>query len=262
MLAAMLAGVLAFASLGQRHYDPLPSVSFHNELLNAKKDGRDGVVVAFVDNLAEDYDTVEMAFNAAAAFAGCIAQAHGGIHMLQAGEDDRARFIATNFRADYSLPQRPTLPFAAFFRNTQPVSVHDGNWTAGSLESWLLANFNITHVKTGDDLELLEAHTTHYVMAIFDDHCSEDAFGLYNASVKLRESGSNLPVVFSSNMTLADLIMPGVGAQTGIYAVRGGASRVRYPNHVLPGANDAGRIAEWIAGTMGTGESRSQKDEV
>jgi hypothetical protein len=87
--AALL--TLAFAPT-ERHYALLASVAYHNELKLSQRDGKDTIIVAFMDENSAGYAEQEKTFNRAAQSIKCLAA--GGVHVVLTGEDDRAKFIA------------------------------------------------------------------------------------------------------------------------------------------------------------------------
>jgi hypothetical protein len=261
-LACGLTVVTAFQTLAT-HYEMLSSVHFHNQLRLAVRDEKDGVVIAFLDETVPNSEDEANEFNTAAGAIRCLFK--GGVHAMHVGEEDRAKFIATRFFADYGLvptdgPQYKPPPFAALFFDARPVSTHaSGDWTASALTAWAYTAFgNVTFVEDGSALAAFETRTPQFALGVFPGGlCSNEAQPMRDALELMRKRGTSMPFAFTTDLDLAQHVVPGSGGTAGLFAVLSGGSRMRFPD-ALPKVGK--QYADWLEGL---GIARSTfKDEI
>jgi len=259
MSAVSLLSLVAVFQTTDVHYEVLSSVHFHNQLRLAERDEADGVVVAFVDETAATFDAVVREYNSAAATFSCLAK--GGVYIMHAGVDARAKFLAANFALDYDIGSEEPLelPFAAHFVAQRPTAWNAGNnFTSELLTTWAYSAIGVTLLEDGNELAAFETTTPQFAIGVFADGlCASEAQPLRKALELLRKGPQHarLPVAMTTNLKLAEDLVPGSLALPGIYAVLGQGSRLRYPSQ-LP--KEGAQIAEWLSGLA----SSHAKDEV
>ena len=103
------------------NYRTVKSVQYPNVFAEA---GRHPLLMAYLDESAEDYATVQKTFDLAAAEFKCLLK--GGTFAMDGSTDVRARFIV----GDRALPS------ATIFRRKREMT-YDGNWTQLGLRNWV-----------------------------------------------------------------------------------------------------------------------------
>ena len=265
--AAAVATVNAFAS--STHYNELSAQQYHETIRRAFEDKRDGVIVAFVNETADDYEAVTSAFNTAASTFDCLYA--GGVHMMECGEgeenDGMARFIAQSFAVDNKLTSDVDadsgieIPFVSYFRRTRAKSWHAGNWTTTQIRDWALSVKNIRLIEHSKDWAMMRR--TPFAIGVFPSGlCSEESkpfrkavIGTRAERAKMREPPLELAVI--TDELLAKQLVGSTEAGPGLYVAHTDGSRVRYPDEsTMP----LEQIKSWLLDMTGSGGRT--KDEV
>ena len=269
MLSALTAS-LAFAT--SRQYESISSFRFHNQLQWAVKDGKDGLVVAFLDGHSPYYVEEEQAYNEAAASFGCLPT--GGTHALLTSEDERAQFIATDLQEIYSLPETAVPPVAVYFENEKPVSWTSGNasalpspdgadanWTTGAIAAWAYSLFNVSIVRSTSELEAFHAASAERMAVGFFPRLCDGEAKVYKhalALYKQRHGGESLPAAISTNTTLGhDACAAKVSkAEGGVCAFIGErGARLTMPPDV---ERTAVEMAQWLEGITAPNRDKAE----
>ena len=243
------------------NYRLLKSVQYHNVL---KLAGRDPVVMAYLDNSEEDYDTYLKTFDRAAASFKCLPK--GGAHLLPAGTDVRARFIVAE--------DEIAMPNASIFRGAKKV-MFDGTWTEAGLRTWVykqLAGITIigddpgydaftkTAAKTvvrrsahkGTPPSSLQAHGGEWQVAFVDSYCSPPGAEFTKMIIEHRDrTKTQIPAAISANQELAKLL--GMPSGTGLIVVEehGKGVRTYFPESKLDWT--AKDMQQWMLNILGKG---------
>lgn len=284
-----VAGGLALAT-ATRYFTLLSAVAFHNSLRLAVEDGKDGLIVAFLDEQSPNHAAEAATFNDAARSWRCVPA--GGVHVMLTGVDDRARFLAGDLQYIYGLPPDAVPPIALFFRNEKPESwiatnsssraaaavrlhVVDGDggdggipdlaFTLAGLEDWGNALFNVKTVRSKGDVDALRSGSDFKGASIgfFPRACEGRGLIYHQALSALRGSdqigsiGGMLAAV-SSNMTLGHELCSVDSAEGGVCFVIGTqGAQLTLPDQV-PYTTDG--VSGWLRDIAGL-EAASPQDK-
>jgi len=251
MLAAALFVVLPPTAA---YYETLPSVAYHSILRTATRDGRDGVVIAFLDGASESISFEQSVLNTAAKSFRCLPP--GGVHALDASQDDRARFILGDFHEEHGLSVTPMHPpFIAFFIEGRPTAWHAGNWSAAALEAWAYSLWQVATVADEDDLVAFQREQAVAAIGFFPNLCEGDSMVFHEAVELLRTRGSPMPAAVCTNMSLGHDHLG--GGTSGVVAVldHGRGAWLSYPQHLRVTAQEQ---AGWLDGLTASGRITAQ----
>lgn len=194
-----------------KYYEVKQSFKFHNDMMWAVRDGKDGLIYAFLNKDEPAYREHERAFNDAAFAFHCLPQLKGGTFVLHTSEDDRANFIATDLRVIHGLPETAVPPVAVYFRDQKPVSwtslaqaavtwpasvdaagaggdgtsagARSTNWTSDTISAWAFGAINnVDLVRSAQELEAFHAaHEERVVGGFFPKLCNGDSIAFQKA---------------------------------------------------------------------------------
>lgn len=281
LLPTVAAAALAFAATAVRYYTTLSSVAFHNTLRLAVKDGNDGVIIAYLDELSPNHPAEIDAFNQAARSWRCVPP--GGVHVMLTGEDGRARFLSNDLQQLHQLPYDAVPPIALFFQNERPVAWiaangssdaaavgavgaegdHGGSnlnyfFSVAALEDWGHSLFDVQHVRSESDVAAFRrgASAERVAVGFFPSACEDAAAVYHQALASLRSSiggggrlGDALSAAVSPNVTLGHELC-GLDASRGGVCVmfRDTGARVGLPDQLPYTADD---VARWLGDITG-----------
>ena len=271
MLRLLIAAVGIAATA--KYYVVLSSVAFHSLLRNAVKDGKDGVMVAFLDEHSGNHEEELSAFNRAARSWRCLMK--GGVHMVVTGEDSRASFIAADLQQLHGFPHDAVPPIAVFWQGEKPVAWQAGNgssdaaalgaigaggdgggsnlpyfWSASALEDWGHYLFGVRVIRTGADVdELRRTAGERVALGFFASPCEGAALVFHEALSAHRNAHggqlTGLPAALSSNLTLGHELCGLDPARGGVCTILDGkGARLILPEQVPYTATE---VLRWMS---------------